>query len=438
MRLDAMLAAAGALEGLNVDADVDIGPETEESTAESIAQELNYWEKVVFSFDMDRGPSDESADAETHGRSDGKDKGRQTGVPSPSGSGLGSASSSGAQHLNSQRRLNSQLPPQPPGQQQHNPQTGQFAQLAQIGGLDPYTLAYLAALSALSTSPPPGQHSSGPHVNPVDPLALLRQMQSPGLSNPFGPSGPGSFGQLPEMPQGLPPAPVPNPSRQPQSNNRQHRGQSPLSTIAAGQHWPPQLSSMSRFHPSLPPIDPSVAGQIQHLPSLMRQGVFPTSTQSPDAGPSSVSSSTRSPSETTPSPTTSRSPGGPLQAMDETAIAEDKRRRNTAASARFRIKKKHKTLSLERSVVELEGRAEDLEREAAELRRENGWLKEMLIMKGRGVRAAVAESQDEQDEDEQESDGKESNGSKGKDDGNGPSDAQNANASKGKGKGRAT
>ncbi len=52
------------------------------------------------------------------------------------------------------------------------------------------------------------------------------------------------------------------------------------------------------------------------------------------------------------------------------------------AFSTFRIKKKHKVISLEKSVEELEGRAEDLEREAADLRRENGWLKEMLIMKG--------------------------------------------------------
>ena len=96
-------------------------------------------------------------------------------------------------------------------------------------------------------------------------------------------------------------------------------------------------------------------------------------------------------------------PTPPTEAeLDAISGAEDKRRRNTAASgklsinfareadrytqfltARFRIKKKHKTLALERSVADLEERAEDLEREAADLRRENGWLKEMLIMKGR-------------------------------------------------------
>ncbi|KAG7099552.1 hypothetical protein E1B28_001385 [Marasmius oreades] len=65
-----------------------------------------------------------------------------------------------------------------------------------------------------------------------------------------------------------------------------------------------------------------------------------------------------------------------------TAIAEDKRQRNTAASARFRIKKKLRNLNLEQTVSELSGRADILEREAADLRRENGWLKEIVMLKG--------------------------------------------------------
>ncbi|KAJ7899956.1 hypothetical protein B0H14DRAFT_2671619 [Mycena olivaceomarginata] len=46
------------------------------------------------------------------------------------------------------------------------------------------------------------------------------------------------------------------------------------------------------------------------------------------------------------------------------------------------LQKKQKTLALERTVSDLTGRAEDLEREAADLRRENGWLKEIVMLKG--------------------------------------------------------
>lgn len=49
--------------------------------------------------------------------------------------------------------------------------------------------------------------------------------------------------------------------------------------------------------------------------------------------------------------------------------------------ARFRIKKKQKTLNLERTVADLTGRSEELEREASELRRENSWLKEIVLLK---------------------------------------------------------
>ncbi|KAI0052908.1 hypothetical protein FA95DRAFT_1553209 [Auriscalpium vulgare] len=49
--------------------------------------------------------------------------------------------------------------------------------------------------------------------------------------------------------------------------------------------------------------------------------------------------------------------------------------------ARFRIKKKQKTLNLERTVSDLNGRVDELEQEAADLRRENGWLKEIVMLK---------------------------------------------------------
>ncbi|KIM39254.1 hypothetical protein M413DRAFT_42693, partial [Hebeloma cylindrosporum] len=59
--------------------------------------------------------------------------------------------------------------------------------------------------------------------------------------------------------------------------------------------------------------------------------------------------------------------------------AEDKRRRNTAASARFRLKKKEREASLEAKVKELETRVNELEKLCEDLRRENGWLKGLII-----------------------------------------------------------
>ena len=65
--------------------------------------------------------------------------------------------------------------------------------------------------------------------------------------------------------------------------------------------------------------------------------------------------------------------GNPLSA------AEDKRRRNTAASARFRLKKKEREAALEGRAKELETKVNELERECEGLRRENGWLKGLVV-----------------------------------------------------------
>ncbi|TFK53561.1 hypothetical protein OE88DRAFT_1655731 [Heliocybe sulcata] len=62
-----------------------------------------------------------------------------------------------------------------------------------------------------------------------------------------------------------------------------------------------------------------------------------------------------------------------------TPASEDKRRRNTAASARFRLKKKEREQALEKKAKELEMRVTELERECEGLRRENGWLKGLVV-----------------------------------------------------------
>jgi len=59
--------------------------------------------------------------------------------------------------------------------------------------------------------------------------------------------------------------------------------------------------------------------------------------------------------------------------------AEDKRRRNTAASARFRLKKKEREAALEKKAKELEVKVNELEKECEGLRRENGWLKGLVV-----------------------------------------------------------
>lgn len=69
------------------------------------------------------------------------------------------------------------------------------------------------------------------------------------------------------------------------------------------------------------------------------------------------------------------------------SAAEDKRRRNTLASARFRQKKKEREAAMERKARELDDRVANLDRECESLRKENRMLRGLLVD---GVPAAAA------------------------------------------------
>ncbi|KAF5023438.1 hypothetical protein F66182_4483 [Fusarium sp. NRRL 66182] len=66
------------------------------------------------------------------------------------------------------------------------------------------------------------------------------------------------------------------------------------------------------------------------------------------------------------------------------AAEEDKRRRNTAASARFRIKKKQREQALEKSAKEMSEKVSVLESKVQQLEMENKWLKNLLVEKNEG------------------------------------------------------
>ncbi|KAI0743959.1 hypothetical protein C8Q80DRAFT_871044 [Daedaleopsis nitida] len=138
-------------------------------------------------------------------------------------------------------------------------------------------------------------------------------------------------------------------------------------------------------------------GNPQPIPSSTRS----TSTQSP-VQPSQASSpatsttkrartSRGSVSSATESPEQADSPDDKDSSTPMNAT-EDKRRRNTAASARFRLKKKEREAALERKAKELEVRVSELEKECEALRRENGWLKGLVV----GVTGAGAVQQQAQ------------------------------------------
>lgn len=66
------------------------------------------------------------------------------------------------------------------------------------------------------------------------------------------------------------------------------------------------------------------------------------------------------------------------------AAEEDKRRRNTAASARFRVKKKQREQALEKSAKEMNDKVSALEGRINQLETENKWLKNLIMEKNDG------------------------------------------------------
>ncbi|CCM00347.1 uncharacterized protein FIBRA_02377 [Fibroporia radiculosa] len=180
-----------------------------------------------------------------------------------------------------------------------------------------------------------------------------------------------------------PPAPLPQVAQTPQMplNMQAQQIPNPAQALLAALPWLQYLQMQNQY------------GQ---LPQQMHQGLYmPQPLSSLGSGQVPQYSSNEldvgRTSSASPTETALRSE------MDNTdvepiVIAEDKRRRNTAASARFRIKKKQWTLNLERTISDLSSRVQELEAEAAELRRENGWLKEIVMLKSKRATGVVSDS----------------------------------------------
>jgi hypothetical protein len=156
----------------------------------------------------------------------------------------------------------------------------------------------------------------------------------------------------------------------------------------------------------VPPVQststaPSLAPSLAHLLSLYPHAAYPLS-----QAPASAEQSAQPPAAKRARVRRRSSTAGTNDSANDTAPpspaatvapaissslspAEDKRRRNTAASARFRLKKKEREAALEKKSKELEIRVTELERECEGLRRENGWLKGLVV----GVTGAGAGQQ---------------------------------------------
>ncbi|KAJ3861801.1 hypothetical protein EV359DRAFT_66173 [Lentinula novae-zelandiae] len=266
----------------------------------NIDSELEHWEKLVFSFDMDGGDSNNNGSSSSAHNNNPDRRNTRSRSHSVNQQGQGS----NAPMIWSRDDNRSQLP---------RADVHDALLLAQFsaGGLPQPQASHDPAYNALLLALLQAQHSQ--HAPPTFPPAMNQQYQWP---------------------------PPPTFSQQQQSFPYNQLG----------------MSAHATGYPNLPQINTNVA---MGTPDTSSAAVA-TSSSSP---PTAVSR-TESPDPTDPS------------------VTEDKRRRNTAASARFRIKKKQRNLNLERTVSDLTGRADELEKEAADLRRENGWLKEIVMLKG--------------------------------------------------------
>lgn len=73
-----------------------------------------------------------------------------------------------------------------------------------------------------------------------------------------------------------------------------------------------------------------------------------------------------------------------LEDISRFAAEEDKRRRNTAASARFRVKKKQREQELEKKTKDMSDKLAQLEGKVQQLEMENKWLKGLITDKNDG------------------------------------------------------
>jgi len=133
---------------------------------------------------------------------------------------------------------------------------------------------------------------------------------------------------------------------------------------------------------------PPLQGPLMQPAAPARYHNVPQSAQSPT---SSSPYSQTSPTNGLPSHGTKRKvdsltsdPKSPPQNLSEAsrlAAEEDKRRRNTAASARFRVKKKEREEALVRTVKEVTDKNTALERRVNDLEMENALLSKLLTKK---------------------------------------------------------
>ncbi|KAK9766543.1 hypothetical protein K7432_004303 [Basidiobolus ranarum] len=129
-----------------------------------------------------------------------------------------------------------------------------------------------------------------------------------------------------------------------------------------------EFTGLMSPHPAFP-LSSVTPHQIHGHPNFH----LPSNSPSFEEQPNSISSNKRKNS--------SKENGVDGKPGSESNLEEDKRRRNTAASARFRVKKKMREQVLETTVQEMTTKAEAMEAKVKELEKEVEWLRELLLEK---------------------------------------------------------
>ena len=171
---------------------------------------------------------------------------------------------------------------------------------------------------------------------------------------------------------------IPTPSAQPPVASRAPLNAFDISSLLAGFGIDPYMASSVQSTSATP----SLAQILSLYPNAALPPLPPATTESTSQAPAAKRPRPRTRVSSV-SPSGEQSSDGASPAADSTMTpltpAEDKRRRNTAASARFRLKKKEREAALEKKSKELEMRVMELDRECEGLRRENGWLKGLVV-----------------------------------------------------------
>jgi hypothetical protein len=156
--------------------------------------------------------------------------------------------------------------------------------------------------------------------------------------------------------------------------NYPHQMQQPQPSIT------PSLAQLLALHSAQSASFPPPAPLQRPSQPLTTENLNSYSSSADETYPAAKRSRTRKTSvSATNSPDGYREESPNLALTSPISAAEDKRRRNTAASARFRLKKKEREAALEGKAKELEGRVSERERECEGLKRENGWLKGLVV-----------------------------------------------------------